>query len=67
MAFGTDTRNLMVETLGQPVFYIKEATIDRVLPALNELVSQRDSESRRLLVLRENTFKLYKDTLRSFF
>ena len=67
MAFGTDTRNLMVETLGQPVIYIKEATIARVLPAINALVSQRDSESRRLLVLRENTFKLYKDTLRSFF
>jgi polysaccharide pyruvyl transferase WcaK-like protein len=67
IAVGTDSRNLMVETLGQPAFYVKEATVDRILAALKTLVSQRDSESRRLLILRENSFELYKDILRPFF
>ena len=66
IAVGTDTRNLMVDALGQPVFYAKEVTVDSMLSALNALASRRDSESQRLLELREKTYKLYEDCLRPF-
>jgi hypothetical protein len=67
VAVGTDTRNYMVETLGQPVFYVKEADFDRMLAAVSAIVSQRDSESRRLLALEKETLNQYKDYLQSFF
>ena len=64
VAVGTDTRNLMIETLGLPVFYVKEATTDRVLAAISEVVRHRDAESRRLLALRDATLRDYEDCLR---
>lgn len=66
VAAGTDTRNLMVASLGLPVFYVKEATPARMLTAINELASHRDAESRRLLTLRESTLNGYEDCLRPF-
>jgi hypothetical protein len=67
VALGTDSRNLMVENLGLPALFVKEATAGRILAAIAELVHYREAESRRLLVLREATLRNYEDCLRTFF
>jgi polysaccharide pyruvyl transferase WcaK-like protein len=64
VAIGTDTRNLMVEALSLPVFYVKEATTTRLLLTIDELVSKRDAESSRLLSLREVTRLQYQEYMR---
>ena len=66
VAIGTDTRNLMVETTGLSVLYVKEATADRLLFAVDNLAESRDSETQRLLKLRQETFETYKSILRPF-
>ena len=67
VAVGTDSRNLMVELLGLPVFYVKAATTERMVTAIDELQFKRDGESHRLLALRETTLKEHMDYLRPFF
>jgi hypothetical protein len=66
IAVGTDTRNLMVEALGLPVFYVKDATLEKMQVALDRLIAQRDAESTRLLALREQTLREYENILRPF-
>ncbi len=66
VSIGTDTRNLMVETLGLPVFYVKEATVDNISAAVDSLLLNRDRESERLLALRDVTRENYKKCLRPF-
>lgn len=66
VAVGTDSRILMVENIGLPVFFVKEATSTRILTAIAELLRCRESESRRLLDLREATLKDYEGCLRPF-
>lgn len=63
---GTDARNLMVENLGLPVFYIKEATAERMCAAIDELARNRDAESDRLLATRQLTLAGYEDCMRQF-
>ena len=63
VAVGTDSRNLMVELLGLPVFYVKAATTERMVTAIDELQFKRDGESHRLLALRETTLKEHMDYL----
>ncbi len=67
VAVGTDSRNLMVELVGLPVFYVKAATTERMVTAVDELQAKRNDESRRLLILRETTLKEHLDYLRPFF
>lgn len=67
VAIGTDSRTLMVENLGLPTLFVKDATSQRILAAIGELVHCREAESRRLLKLRESTIKDYEDRLRPFF
>jgi polysaccharide pyruvyl transferase WcaK-like protein len=67
VAVGTDSRNLMVEALGLPVFYVKEATPDRMIAIIDYLQRNRDIESQRLLALRETTLKEYTNRMRAFF
>ena len=67
IAVGNDSRNLMVAALGEPVFYVKEATFDLMLSTVNTLLATREAESTRLLELREKTLSQYKERLRPYF
>jgi polysaccharide pyruvyl transferase WcaK-like protein len=67
VAIGTDSRNLMVESTGLPVFYVKVATPDQMIETIDYLQHNRDMESQRLLALHETTLKEYTECLRSFF
>jgi polysaccharide pyruvyl transferase WcaK-like protein len=64
IAVGNDTRNLMVEALGLPVFFSKEASVEVLQKAIVGLVVKREVESRRLLSLRDQTFAAYGQILR---
>lgn len=66
IAIGTDTRNLMVENLGLPVFYVKDATTEHILSAIHDVASSRDRVARRLLELRDSTEAAYVKCLRPF-
>ncbi len=67
VAVGTDSRNLMVGRVGLPVFYVKEATPERMRATIDELQRSRELESQRLLALRETTLKEYTDCMGAFF
>lgn len=67
VAVGTDSRMLMVESLGLPVLYVKEATPERMTATIEYLQRNRKMESHRLLALRETTFEEYVECLRVFF
>jgi hypothetical protein len=67
VAVGTDSRNLMVEAVGLPVFYVKEATPNRMIAIIDYLQRNRDFESQRLLALRETTLIEYTNCMRAFF
>jgi len=64
---GTDSRIFMVQMTGQPVFYVKDATVDRLVAAIDGLWEHREAESQRLLTLRENTWQEHLRYLRPFF
>jgi hypothetical protein len=66
VAIGTDTRNLMVEAIGLPAIYVKNATTEKLQEAVDWLCNTRDSVSRRLLDLRETTVTDYENRLRPF-
>jgi hypothetical protein len=63
VAVGTDTRLLMVEAVGLPYFYVKEATLERMEDALHGLLRGRESERERLLALREHTRRRYLEVV----
>lgn len=59
VAVCTDTRLLMVDTIGLPCLYVKEASVDQLEQALENLLAHRTEESERLLALRAETFRRY--------
>lgn len=61
IAVGTDTRLLMVEAIGVPALYVKEATLSRIEGEFGRILANRESESRRLLALRERVWRQYSD------
>ena len=63
VAVGTDTRLLMVEAVGLPYFYVKEATLERMEDALQGLLRGRESERERLLALCEHTRRRYLEVV----
>lgn len=67
VAVGTDARNLMVAETGLPVFYVKEATAERLLTTTQQLEKTRQAEENRLLALRAKTRQRYEELLRPFF
>ena len=67
VAVGTDSRNFMVEQVGLPALYVKAATPERLIAALNHLQSNREAESRRLLALQAACWQEHLDRLRPFF
>jgi hypothetical protein len=67
VAVGTDSRNFMVDLTGLPVFYVKEATTDRMVATIEFLQANREQESRRLLELHNTTLEQHMNCLRPFF
>lgn len=59
LAIGTDTRLLMVQRLGLPCFYVKEASAQALEEAFEDLLARREQEKDRLLALREETWQSY--------
>ena len=59
----TDTRLLMVETLGLPCFYVKEADADRLEDELENLLAHHHWERERLLELKKQTWKRYVEAI----
>ena len=64
VSVGTDTRILMVEAVGLPAFYVKEATADLLLRTIGTIVRSREAEAQRLLALRESALKAHEELLR---
>lgn len=59
IAIGTDTRLLMVDAIGVPALYVKDATLEKIEGILQGLLANREAERKRLLVLRERVWKEY--------
>jgi len=63
VAICTDTRLLMVKTIGLPVFYIKDADLDKLEASFEKLLTNRISEKERLLALRTQTWNRYVEAI----
>jgi hypothetical protein len=61
VAVGTDTRLLMVATLGLPHRYVASAEVDELELMLETMLKRRSGERERLLELREWTWTRYVD------
>ena len=59
IAVCTDTRLFMVETLGLPCVYVKEADADMLEDGLENLLTHRRQERERLLELKSETWNRY--------
>jgi len=59
VAVGADTRLLMVDGVGLPTLYVKDATQDRIEALLDKLSHRLPAERNRLLCLREETHAEY--------
>lgn len=64
IAVGTDTRLLMVDAIGIPAIYVKDATLEKMETELNRILANREAESKRLLSLRERVFRQYVELVR---
>jgi hypothetical protein len=54
----------MVEAIGVPALYVKDATLERIEEKLNALLANREAEVRRLLALRERVWAQYTGLVR---
>jgi len=66
VAIGTDTRNMMVTTLGLPAFYVEDAKVDNLVAVVSEMVTNRSAQSKKLLRLRDSTLETYKQIFGPF-
>jgi hypothetical protein len=63
IAVCTDTRLLMVETLGLPCFYVKDANADNLEHNTELLLSRQSNEQERIIALRSETLFEYNDVI----
>jgi hypothetical protein len=63
VAVGTDTRMLMVDQIGLPVRYAKDADADYLVSQTEQLLERRDEEKERLLSLQKDTAERYHTVL----
>lgn len=63
LGIGTDTRLLMLEAIGLPYLYVKEAQEDRVEEILRYLLNHREEEKERLLSLQNQSWGQYVTTV----
>lgn len=59
IAVCTDTRLLMVDAIGLPCFYVKEAVADRLEDDIEDLLANRRQWKERLLTLKSQTWNAY--------
>lgn len=64
VSVGTDTRLLMLETLGLPHWYVKETQSEALLTELDRLTREQKSENARLICLRESAWEQYLTLIR---
>ncbi|MBD0320105.1 MAG: polysaccharide pyruvyl transferase family protein [Gemmatimonadetes bacterium] len=64
VAIGTDTRLLMVEQVGIPALYVKEATAERVLHELDAGMARAGQTRDRLLAASDETWDAYVTAIR---
>ena len=67
IAIGADTRLLMVEHLGLPCYYLKDAATATLEDKLEGLLMERASQKERLLNLRRETMRSYVEAISSKF
>jgi hypothetical protein len=67
IAVGTDTRLLMVDHIGLPALYVKEAGLETLEEKLEGLLQERASQKERLLNLRGETMRSYVEAISSKF
>jgi hypothetical protein len=63
VAIGADTRLLMVEHIGLPFYYLKDATTASLEEKLEGLLAKRADERDRLLTLRQETMRNYVEAI----
>lgn len=63
IAVGTDTRLLMVDAIGLPCLYVKEASVEKLEDEIEKLLARRHKERERLLASRSETWKRYVETV----
>jgi len=63
IAVGTDTRLLMVEHIGLPCFYVKDARLEQLEEKLEGLLLNRAQEKERLMGLRRDTMRSYVEAV----
>ena len=63
IAVGTDSRLGVLELMGLPHFYVKQATVDLLESTLEQLISRRAAERERLYSIRTKTLTDYVETL----
>lgn len=64
IAVGTDTRLLMVDAIGVPALYVKDATLEKMNSYLEKILANREAESRRLLALRAQVWHQYVELVK---
>lgn len=64
VSVGTDTRLLMLETLGLPHWYVKDTRSEALLAEIDRLMREQESEKERLLCLREKAWEQYLNLVR---
>lgn len=62
----TDTRLLMLELLGLPIFYVKDASADVLTNTINNSIDNSTAERNRLFDLKKDTFEKYRKLLQPF-
>lgn len=66
IAIGTDTRLLMVDAIGVPALYVKDATLEKMEESLNRILANKEAESQRLLALRERVWNEYVELIKKY-
>lgn len=62
----TDTRLLMLDLLGLPVFYVKNASSESLISTVESLLKNASAERNRLFELKEKTFNRYRELLQPY-
>jgi hypothetical protein len=63
VAVCTDTRLLMIDAIGLPYLYVKEAEVEHLEDVIENLIVHRRQERERLLALRTDTWNRYVQTV----
>ena len=67
IAVCTDTRLLMVKNIGLPVYYVKEATREKLIQDLDNFLNNKAAIKSQLFDLKKDTFEKYAILLNEFF